>query len=276
MTISSVVGERALAAAVEGMLFALFRAMAGVPCGELLEDECFSAHHAPPPSPMFKGVWSTNTTERHVDDVVATVHRWFRERRAAAFYWWTGPTTRPEHLGHALLARGFIADLLDAPGLALPLHDLRPKRALPDGFVIKRSTTDRELQHWGEVFSSANHVAPSAGHAWTALAAANRPDVSFYVGYWRDEPVATSILLTGSEVAGMFSVATLDQMRGYGFGTAMVTVPLLDARQRGFEVAVLYSTRAGLSVYRALGFRLLPCAISRYAWVERHEIRHHT
>lgn len=99
--------ETRLRAAVEDNIFALFRSMADVLPGAVLEKTAeLSRHHSFPTNPMFKGVWRTNLEPERVDAAIDETIEWFRARGAPYFFWWTGPSARPADLGARLAARG--------------------------------------------------------------------------------------------------------------------------------------------------------------------------
>jgi ribosomal protein S18 acetylase RimI-like enzyme len=71
------------------------------------------------------------------------------------------------------------------------------------------------------------------------------------------EPVASSALLPGppaSGLAGIFSVGTLEYVRGRGFGTIVTQAAMDAARDDGAQVAVLQASEMGRRVYERLGF----------------------
>jgi len=66
-------------------------------------------------------------------------------------------------------------------------------------------------------------------------------------------------------VAGLYNVATLPESRGKGIGSSISYVPFIDAKERGYEISILHSTRMGYGVYKQLGFEEI-CKLIRYQW----------
>ena len=67
-------------------------------------------------------------------------------------------------------------------------------------------------------------------------------------------PVAVSTVYTRDGIAVIGGVATLSEVRRRGIGALVTAVALLDARRRGYRVAVLQASTMGRSVYERLGF----------------------
>jgi predicted acetyltransferase len=66
-------------------------------------------------------------------------------------------------------------------------------------------------------------------------------------------------------MAGIYNVATLPELRKQGIGTALTVAPLLDARAWGYQIGTLQSTQMGLHLYRRLGFQEY-CTFNAYFW----------
>ncbi len=75
-----------------------------------------------------------------------------------------------------------------------------------------------------------------------------------YLGNIDGIPVGTSELYRGDGVAGIHGVTTLPELRGRGIGSAMTLSPLIDARNQGYAIGVLFSSEMAVGIYRRLGF----------------------
>lgn len=257
-----------LALAVQGNLFALFRAMSALPDFESHETPALCYHHAFPANPMFKGVWQTRLTPDTADATIADTLAWFQARGAPFVFWWTGPGDEPANLPDRLQAHGFAPNIVGDPGMALDLDTLaEPSR--PPGLRIERALDRRALEDWRDVFVAAYEIPPFVGQAWVDATLSLGPAAApwqMYVGYLDGEPVANTILFNGAGVASVYGVGTAPKARGRGVGGAITLQPLIDARTQGYRYAVLFATEMGHPVYRRLGFRDVGSTIGRYLW----------
>lgn len=89
-----------------------------------------------------------------------------------------------------------------------------------------------------------------------ARAMLDDPALRAFVGYADGQPVATSIAGRNGTTVGIYSVATVPEARGHGYGTAATWHLLRDA-DPGWEVAVLQASEMGRPVYERMGFELV-------------------
>jgi GNAT superfamily N-acetyltransferase len=92
-----------------------------------------------------------------------------------------------------------------------------------------------------------------------------RHDVFFYTGLLNGVPVATAQTFLSDGVVGVYCIATDPSARGKGIGSYITAVPLLDARDKGYEVSILHASRMGYPVYERLGYREI-CNKVTYSW----------
>lgn len=206
------------------------------------------------PIAFFNSVTRTAFPEAPTHDIERMVAKF--ESVGSPMAWWVTPSTRPKDLGARLLALGFTADE-PLPAMSLRLASL-VKPAYPRGLVVKPVRTRAEFTKW---FSVWRKVFEIPEEAWDRLhnlflrkGWSTDSDVVNYSGYLGGRLVAISTLFLGKSAAGIYNVGTLPEARGKGIGSAMTHVALAEARDGGFEVATLQSSKAGYHIYRNLGF----------------------
>jgi ribosomal protein S18 acetylase RimI-like enzyme len=200
--------------------------------------------------------------DRRIDEAIAA----FRAAGVSAA-WSVGPLSRPRDLGDRLLARGFELDQ-DLAWMAADLE--RPRRIeQPTNLVIERVTTQAHHEGWLDVMDRGFGHDPESHITLDTLGRHDRnrqrgPWVRF-VGFLNARPVASSGLIVGGGVAGIYNVATVPRARRRGFGTAMTLTAMRHARRLGHRVAVLATSPLGRGVYEGLGFRDV-CTSRTYVW----------
>lgn len=84
----------------------------------------------------------------------------------------------------------------------------------------------------------------------------NRPmDVTHYIGYLADAPVATAMLFCSHRIAGVFNVGTIPAARRRGIGAALTRRAVADGLAVGCVASALQASEMGLSMYLRLGYR---------------------
>jgi ribosomal protein S18 acetylase RimI-like enzyme len=94
--------------------------------------------------------------------------------------------------------------------------------------------------------------------AETLFPAGLRADRRFraFVGIVGGRAVATAASVRTGRTVGIYSVATVPEARGRGFGTALTWHTLADA-DPGWELAVLQASDMGRPIYERMGFKLV-------------------
>ena len=76
-----------------------------------------------------------------------------------------------------------------------------------------------------------------------------------WVGYMGNEAVTTAAIVNAAGVTGIYSVATLPERRGHGYGETVMRYALEEAARDGEAPLVLQSSKAGFALYRRMGFK---------------------
>ena len=79
--------------------------------------------------------------------------------------------------------------------------------------------------------------------------------IEFYVAYENSTPVATGILATFHEVAGIHMVGVPPQARRKGYAHKMMNFLLDNAIQKGLKISTLQASDAGKPLYTKMGYK---------------------
>ncbi|MBI5291577.1 MAG: GNAT family N-acetyltransferase [Chloroflexi bacterium] len=155
-----------------------------------------------------------------------------------------------------LTPRGF--RLEDGPaGMSVDLNRLNETGQIPAGAEIVAVSNEQSVRDCAEVLIYGYGFPPDWKDITIDFLIGLGQDTPYrsYVAYWEGKPVSTAAVFFGEEVAGIYSVATVAEARGKGFGAAVTLAPLLDARKMGYRVGILQASTMGLPVYKRMGFQ---------------------
>jgi GNAT superfamily N-acetyltransferase len=258
----------AMVTAIEDNLFTLFSSLWRFwPRAEMHDDPDMLWTITDIPFSLFNSVLHAQLTPDNLDDVIEAAKDRCKSRNVPML-WWTGPATRPLDLGIHLERQGFSHDE-DMPGMAADLMKLNEGLPTPSGLIIEQVSNIETLKQWCHVvtvgFEFPEAVEKDFFDMLSSLGFAAELPILNYLGWLKGEPVATSTLVFGAGVAGIYDVATLPAARQQGIGAAITLFPLLKARRSGYRVGILQASAMGTSVYRGLGFQEY-CKIGLYGW----------
>lgn len=235
-----------------------FRVLAaGRKTGEVRELRGVSIASAGVTFQMFNAAFLTAPVESDAEleqrILLAALH--FQTRGQEWAYWvcddWLEPRVRSR--SRKIFAKHGLHHSVDLPGMVAE-HVLPPRRSLPK--LIVRKVCDRTTQ---EEFCSVGSVCFNVPLSWfREVFEANTVWDRFagYVAYVGAEPVSTAAVVVDQAVAGVYNVATIPGHQRRGYGEAVMRHALEAAgREHGIERSILQSTRAGLPLYQAMGYR---------------------
>ena len=167
--------------------------------------------------------------------------------------WWVGPDSAP----------GVAAELTDHGAVrlgAMPVMTIRTDKVTPaDGpsdLDIEVVGDADALKEWVRVFATSFGLPPEI-HDDLLRSESERHDadrIVRFIGRRAGQAVGTSLLYDAHGVAGVYVVATAEDQRRQGIGTALTTAALVEGRQRGLSVGTLQSSPSGYPVYQRMGF----------------------
>lgn len=244
-----------IADALERNQWEFIRGFAAVPGVEVVDDERTLRVATGVPSPLFNPVLRATVAERDVPRLVDEARAWYRKRRLP-WSWYVGPASSPQSIARELDRRGF-AKVTEPPGMAADLATLDELDPGPP-VVIERVSDRTLVDAWFGVFAPAFDLSRAAASAFRDLVIAGGlsedAPMRNYIAFQGRDAVATGSLVPAAGVAGIYNIATRADRRGRGIGRAMTYRLMREGARVGFHVAILWSTAAGLPVYRRLGF----------------------
>ncbi len=209
------------------------------------------------PEAILNGVLLAQLTPEGVETTVHSLQAKIDEQGAPAL-WWLGPLAKPTNIGELLEGHG-LQLVGNTPGMAIDLASLDDEpQAITDFSIQKVNNAELEaiwIQILNEGMGFSESITKEVARLADSLTIPLYELQHLYVGYLDGHPVASSALLLDSGVAGIYAVATLPEARRRGIGKSMTVVPLLEARQMGYQVGILQSSSMGHPIYQKMGFK---------------------
>ena len=210
--------------------------------------------HCGLPCDTFNAVCRARLPEEGLDGRVRSALAFFGE---LPFSWWHGPSDEPADLPRALAAAGLEAAESEL-AMACPLERVEGLPELGGSFEIRRVATADELLVFAELLASLWDP-PDADvirfyRRGTPVLLTPASPIRLYLGYAEGEAVATAEATLSGGAVGLYSISTLPSHRGRGYGSAMTTQPLLEARAEGYRHGILQAAPGAVGIYRRIGF----------------------
>ena len=257
--------DEALVTSIRANLCEFFRHMGRSNPAEYFENGRFTRWYTKIPHPWFNGVLSAALPEETDHGFIEETIEYFQAKGTKFCTWWMEPHLKP--LGwEPLLSKHGFGYSNDTPGMAMELRELDDTGQTIHGLEIRRVNDPESLREWVETFINGYGLPstwkPETFELWMQMGLGL--PMGNYLGYLSGRPVSTSTIFYGGGVAGVYCVSTVPEARGRGIGAALTLQPLLDARDRGYNIGILQSSEMGFNVYKRLGFRHL-CQIEIFS-----------
>jgi len=254
-----------LCCAIEGSLVeALVRFYTSSPIAVLRDEGDMILFSSGAPVASMNGVLCARFSKRTMARRTECALSFFRERGLPMTFF-IGPSCRPAEIGGYLKSLGLVLEA--SPGMAVDLDTIR-REPLPTGVMTSSVEDMTSLGECARIFAEVMGEGDKQAVAWRrdlTMAYGISSTRRWLLGLLDGKPVATGALLIHKGVAGIYAVATMEEARGRGIGTAVTRELLLAAKDSGCDFAVLQASKMGLPVYEKLGFRDY-CRIEFYSW----------
>lgn len=190
---------------------------------------------------------------------INTVDIHFRARRLGWTFWVCDDLIAPElrdwRMRNVFRSKGMFR-IAEAPGMYAEC--LLPRQRAAATMTFARVTTERarlEFAHIASVvfslpFGTSKRIYGSP-ELW-------KPPSYGWVGYFEGKPVSIVTTVIASDAIGVYSLGTLPQHQGCGFGETLLRHAIGEAhRDTGIGRTVLQATMQGFNLYLRIGYRVV-------------------
>ena len=201
------------------------------------------------------------------DDLIESTLVHFKSMNITRLSWLARAELLSANINKVLLAHGLKFRDSFAAEMAVDLSTLPDELPAQPGLQIVRVNDEHALKQWIYIASIGFKIKEKFENTWYDFFAGAIFNQKFrtYLALLDGKPVGTSQLFLSQGVAGIYNVTSLPEVRGQGIGSAMTLVPLLKAREMGYQIGVLQASQKGYNVYRRLGFQDFG-KLSLYLW----------
>lgn len=210
------------------------------------------------PGPLWNGVLTSNHMEHEVDEAIKQELEYYKSKDKFGMMWFTYPSTQPTNMNEKLESQGFTNLVQSSPLMSIDLDKLPEPIDVP-GLEIRSVRTEEEMHTFNEINGSrwdfGERFFKMVYDIECRYGFDEESPRQMYLGYLDGEPVSSNFLIYDRYVVGLYKIATVPGYEKRGIGSAMTLMPLFDALDRGYKVAVLQSSAMGHKVYERLGFR---------------------
>lgn len=201
---------------------------------------------ANPENDWFNRVYNLNIPPENIDKVLTDLVKNI-ENGTIPKYIVTGSNSKPVNVDEYLLKNNFIL-YYEQSGMAIYLDKITE--------LSNNELELRVIESEGDLFKWVDAVNEAFGindNPELYLKLLNDNDITFYAGYAFGKIVATTMLFSSTDIAGIHQVGTLKEYRGKGFGTALTKKAFYDAKLKGCKFGVLQASEMGKKVYSKVG-----------------------
>lgn len=207
------------------------------------------------PNPILTGVLGSRMDVDSADRTIAKFTERFRSTNRP-WSWIVGPDCRPSDVGARLESQG-MQMAFSMPGMAIDLDDWTSPESDSD-VQVEWIENGANLESWLELCFDVFDIPHEAKSLFQTLhrsvPISPGDKIGYVVGLLDGKPVSTTSYFLGDGVVGIYCVATLEEARGKGIASALVSACLSAGRDRGYHVGILQSSSKGFNAYRRLGF----------------------
>jgi GNAT superfamily N-acetyltransferase len=205
----------------------------------------------------FNWVWNeeplTNDNAKSIADI-----KEIYKKLNLRFWWWIYPRGQSMKTTSLLQDAG-LRFLEKVPCMAADLSDLQLKRQISNNITISPVKDKNDLLIWADISFHGFEMPESAREQYGTFVSSfdlgGQAPQKLFLAYFDGKPVATSLLFTHKNTAGIYYVSTLPAYRNKGLGLLITLAAMQAAKESGFKNVILQATPLGAIVYKRAGFK---------------------
>lgn len=200
-------------------------------------------------SSMFNIVCDTKFQQDQLD---FSINRLTIQLQGQPFACWLGPSTTPKNLKQILPHYGFISETTEYAMMSHNPGEISTKNSLQ----IRMVNDSKDIQNFISVIEPYDATARPFYEALTEPSLSTKEKL--FVGYEGEIPVTIGLVYIDQNMAGIFSLLTLEGKRGSGYGTEMMQHIINYSQQKGISSFYLSaSSESGFRIYERFGFKVV-------------------
>ena len=178
------------------------------------------------------------------------------KQHSIPFALWTGFSAENE-ITQDILSKTTLPTVEIEVGMSANTNNIKNLK-INSSLAIEQVTSDKHIK---DIITVLSELLPEDKHAIhryfneaSDVLISPSSNLTFYVGYLNNRPIATSSLYRDDVAAGIWDIITLPEARRQGIGTTMTYSTAMQAKKEGYDLVVLTASAEGLPVYEKMGF----------------------
>ena len=207
--------------------------------------------------PDFNWTWNEKPLDDSDIKSVEGIKEFYRQQNLR-FWWWVYPRGDSSQTKEIIENAGMRL-ITKIPCMAADFNIEKLNDKTPDGATISEVKDTSDLLVWADIsfrgFQMPERTREQYNDFVLSFERGSRAAQKLFLAYIDKKPVATSLLFTDKNTAGIYYVATLPEYRNKGMGYYVTLTAMRAAKDAGYNNIILQATPAGAKVYRRIGFQ---------------------
>jgi GNAT superfamily N-acetyltransferase len=202
-------------------------------------------------------VWNEKPLTNDAAKTIADIKKIYQKLNLH-FWWWIYPCGQSPKTSSMLQDAG-LRLIEKVPCMAADLNNSVSDKQIPDNVTISPVKDKNDLLIWENIsfhgFEMPLRAKEQYGTFISSFDLSMQSPQKLLLAFYNGKAVATSLLFTHKNSAGIYYVSTLPAYRNKGFGLKITQAAMHTAKESGFKNVILQATSLGAKVYIRAGFK---------------------